>query len=171
VVALLSAAGGLWFLRNFQSDLYLQHFGPLLRPHELEGQSLPGAFYFLLGAAVVAALFPIDTARYAVECLALADPMAAWAGQSIRSPKITASASLVGCLACFLTAFGTGYFMLREETIANVDDNRPPWYVISAAGALACTIAEALPLGNDNLTIPIVTALVVEVVTRFLQRR
>jgi dolichol kinase len=171
VAALLSAAGGLWCLRNYHADVYLQHFGPLLRPHELEATALPGAFYFLLGAAIVAALFPIATARYAVECLALADPMAAWAGQSIRSPKITASASLIGCLACFGTAFGIGYFMLPGETTAmnDDDDDRPPWFILSAAGALACSIAEALPWGNDNLTIPVATALVVEVVTR-LQR-
>ena len=29
-------------------------------------------------------------------------------------------------------------------------------------GALACTVAEGLPFGNDNLNIPILTALVVD---------
>lgn len=37
------------------NDLYLRLVGPLLRPHELNG--LPGAFWFLVGAATAIALF------------------------------------------------------------------------------------------------------------------
>lgn len=41
-------------------DLYLRLLGPLLRPHEIRG--LPGAFWFMLGAAGAVALFPTDVA-------------------------------------------------------------------------------------------------------------
>jgi dolichol kinase len=151
IAALLMAVAGMWYLRTYQSDTYLQHFGPLLRPHELEDGQLPGAFYFLLGTAVTVALFPIPTARYAVECLALADPVAAWVGQSISSPKLTKSASAAGCIACFITAWSIGYVML---------DPSSRWGI--TAGALACCLAEALPFGNDNLTIPLITSLAVQ---------
>ena len=42
------------------NDLYLRLVGPLLRPHEIRG--LPGAFWFMLGAAIAVALFPRDVA-------------------------------------------------------------------------------------------------------------
>jgi dolichol kinase len=35
-------------------------------------------------------------------------------------------------------------------------------YTTVTLGALACTVAEALPYGNDNLNIPLLTALVVD---------
>jgi dolichol kinase len=156
VAALLAASSALWFVRTYHSDLYLQNFGPLLRPSELKEHCLPGAFYFLMGAAITAALFPITSARYAVECLSIADPMAAWVGQSIESPKVTASASVIGCIACFLVAWGIGYVMLNDS------DTDVHIFIITA-GALVCSFAEALPIGNDNLTIPIATAFAVEI--------
>lgn len=42
------------------NDVYLSVLGPLLRPHEVRG--LPGAFWFVLGAAVTVAVFPKDIA-------------------------------------------------------------------------------------------------------------
>lgn len=153
-VALVAASAAIWYLRHYQSDTYLQHFGPLLRPHELEegGRCLPGAFYFLLGTALTVALFPVQTARHAVECLSLADPIAAWAGQAISSHKLTQSASLSGCTACFVSAWCIGYVMLDSSFSL----------LCITVSAMACCLAEALPIGNDNLTIPIITAFAVE---------
>lgn len=42
-------------------ELYLRLMGPLLRPDEIRG-ALPGAWWFLLGSAVVVAIFPRDVA-------------------------------------------------------------------------------------------------------------
>lgn len=42
-------------------DIYLHLIGPLLRPKEIRGE-LPGAFWFLLGAAGAVAIFPRDVA-------------------------------------------------------------------------------------------------------------
>lgn len=160
IVALFMAVAGMWYFRTYHSDSFMQYFGALLRPHELEGGRLPGAFYFLLGTAATIVVFPIQTARYAVECLSLADPVAAWAGQSIASPKVAKSASLAGCVACFVTAWSIGYCMLDDFSPQGV-----------AAGALACCFAEALPVGNDNLTIPIITSIVVQLVRSYMERR
>jgi dolichol kinase len=127
---------------------------------------LPGAFFFLLGTIVAATLFPMPIARYAVECLSLADPIAAWVGQSISSPKLLpnqSTASVAGSLACFATSWLLGYFMLIQWAERG-DDDAPIAISIPCVtlSALACCLAEALPIINDNLSIPIVTALAVD---------
>jgi dolichol kinase len=163
--ALVVGAAGIAYVRHFKSDLYLQNFGPLLRPDELEGGRLPGAFYFLVGTALAVTLFPMNTARYAVECLAWADPIAAWAGRSIPSPKFHKSASLAGCLACFATAWIIGWIMIQKGDVddGGRDDETTADMFQITLGALACCVAEALPFGNDNLLIPLITAAAVSI--------
>jgi dolichol kinase len=165
-VALAVAIVGVWGLCRHRRGwrYYKQYFGPLLRPDELVPGRLPGAFYFLVGTLCTILLVPsheMNTARYAVECLALADPMAAWVGTSIRSPKIFGwpSASLAGSTACFVVAWMIGYVYLMDHTVTLSSS-----VARITIGALACTIAEALGLGNDNLSIPILTATAVEYV-------
>jgi dolichol kinase len=152
-------AVGMFLVQTYFPTQFRQTFGPLLRPAELDGsQRLPGAFYFLLGTALTVALVDDWTiARYAVECLAMADPMASWIGSTIRSPKVLGlqGSSVSGCLACFGTAWLLGWLMLSTTTTNG-------FYTTVTLGALACTIAEALPYGNDNLNIPLLTALVVD---------
>lgn len=138
---------------------------------------LPGAFWFLVGAAVTVLLVPMTTARYAVECLALADPAAAYIGQSVPSSRrLTKTATVAGSAACFVTACAVGgAFLLPQPSYdatttatANADATTFSFsaLVVVLAGAAACTAAEAAPFGNDNLTIPVVTALTVELVRR-----
>jgi dolichol kinase len=159
----------MYVAKTFFFEAFLEAFGGLLRPKETSGEVLPGAFYFLIGIAiVVSGLVTTDMriARYAVECLALADPMASWIGSTIPSPKLTIAtdknggtrtSSLSGCLACFGTALGVGWWMLASH---DDDSMFAPFTLV--AGALACTIAEGLPFGNDNLNIPVITAFVVD---------
>jgi dolichol kinase len=142
---------------------------------------LPGAFYFLLGTTITAILFPIHVARYSVLCLSLADPMAAYVGQlipsrrldqiiihsplPIQNVRIVTNATLSGCMACFITAWSIGYIQLillsPSETSATL--------IAITVGAISCCIAEAIPviplLGNDNVQIPILTALMVTIVS------
>lgn len=162
IVLLLVAATGMYVLRFYFYEVFLQAFGPLLRPSEKQDGVLPGAFYFLLGTGLSVWIFSSDSnddsgvdmtiPRYAVECLALADPMASWIGSSVRSPKLSRSSSLAGCLACFGTAWVVGWLMLDQD------------FMTITWGALACTIAEGLlPWGNDNLTIPLLAAFAVDV--------
>jgi dolichol kinase len=143
-------------------EWFMETFGPLLRPEELRAGTLPGAFYFLVGTAITASLVDLSIARYAVECLAMADPMASLVGSTIPSPQLFKGSSLSGCTACFGTAYLVGVVMLLNWS--NNDDNHDDTaysQLTLLLGALACTIAEAIPIGNDNLNIPIVTALVV----------
>jgi dolichol kinase len=150
-VLLFVAAAGMFLLQHYVPDHFRQAFGPLLRPDELSGKALPGAFYFLVGTAMTVVLVDDWTiVRYAVECLALADPVASWIGSSIRSPALNQGSSVSGCLACFATAWMVGWLMLEDATP-----------ILLTVGAVVCTVAEALPYGNDNLTIPIATSMTV----------
>lgn len=147
----LFGAVGMYSLFKFWPDEFRRIFGELLRKEEFEGVQLPGAFYFLLGTATTVAVSKdIKTARYAVECLAIADPLASWVGSNIPSPKLNANSSLSGCLACFAGAWCVGYLMLTHDL-----------FVLSI-GALVCMMAEAMDIGNDNLNIPVLTALAIE---------
>lgn len=148
---LLIAAIGMCISQRYFLPQFQATFGPLLRPQELSGENLPGAFYFLLGTAITVGLVDMEIARYAVECLAIADPVASWIGSSIPSTKLSASASVSGCFGCFASALLVGWIMLPRGSVGT-------W----SLGALACTLAEALPYGNDNFNIPVITALVVQ---------
>lgn len=140
------------YVRFFHDAWYRTKFHSLLRPYELQYGVLPGAFYFLLGCWSVAAVFSLEIARYSVLCLTYADPMAAWVGSHVYSNvKITKSASLFGCLACFLTALIVGLLTLPTSNVR-----------VAIVGAVACTIAEALPYTNDNVMIPIATAAAIQ---------
>ena len=162
LILLMIGSIGMYVAKTFFFESFLEAFGGLLRPKESSGEVLPGAFYFLVGTAiVVSGLVTNDmgTARYAVECLALADPMASYVGSTIPSPKFTLTkadgetrtSSLSGCMSCFVIALGVGWWMLGGENVTTL-----------VAGAVACTIAEGLPFGNDNLNIPVITAFVVD---------
>lgn len=154
VAGLLLGAAGMAYFRFLHPEQFVEAVGPLLRPEELEPNRLPGAFYFLIGTAMTALSFDLSTTRYAVECLALADPMAAFVGKTISSPRLNQSASVAGSLGCFATSWLCGYFMLPDLNVVRI-----------TCGALACTIAEALPFGNDNITIPLATAAIVTLFT------
>ncbi|CAB9514095.1 Cytidylyltransferase family [Seminavis robusta] len=147
-------AVGMAYIRFYHPDKFMEAFGPLLRPEELEASKLPGAFYFLIGSSLTATIFDLPIARYAVECLAIADPMAAFVGKSVPSPKLNQSASVAGCFACFITSLIVGYLMIEDASLFQL-----------SMGALGCTLAEAMPFGNDNLTIPLMTAVAVTCVS------
>ena len=143
-------AGGMYILHQYYPSHFQKAFGGLLRPNE--SVELPGAFWFLAGTAATVWLVDDWTiVRYAVECLALADPMASYVGSTMPSKKINSGSSITGCAACFGTAWMVGQWMLPD-----------PSYHRLLVGALACTIAEASTFGNDNLNIPILTALAVK---------
>ena len=161
IVALSIGAIGFLVARTYYQAWFYSTFGPLLRPNELNGNVLPGAFYFLIGtviSALIAGENQLYLARYAVECLAIADPVASYVGSTISSPNICKGSSVSGSTACFITAVLVGIVMLGYN---GTDNNNDISWTQLLLGALSCTIAEALPYGNDNLNIPIATTLAV----------
>ena len=150
IVALWLSSFLLASLVYMYPQFYLETFRPLLRSHELKKNALPGAFYFLVGTGVATTCFDMNVARYSLLCLSWADPMAAWVGQSIKSPMITQGSSVAGCIGCFLSAWIIGCLMLED------------WLRITI-GAAMCTISEAFPIGDDNFVIPVATAIAVSV--------
>ena len=162
---LLVATIGLYILHRYYFDVFRQAFGAILRPAEVQRQRLPGALYFVLGTLVTMILLQLSSTnedenwmilRYAIECLSLADPMASWVGSSVQSPRLSKGSSLAGCLACFGTALAIGYLRLIRATNDGSTGTIP---VI--VGAIGCTLAEAIPFADDNLTIPVSISMVV----------
>ena len=157
VAALTVGFGGIWGVRFYQHGLYIKLFGPLLRPQELpKDGALPGAFWFLCGTLCCILWFPMPIARYAVACVSWADPMAAWVGKSLPSPRIHSSATVAGCVASLGTAviLGVVWFDLS--------------WPAAIVGGMACSAAEAVPAWNDNFSIPLATALAVVGATSWL---
>lgn len=152
IILLLLGAVGMYVAQTYALTWFQQAFGELLRKDELSGKQLPGAFYFLLGTGLTILIASdMDIVRYAVESLAIADPMASFVGSTIPSPKVCPGSSMSGCIACFGTAWIVGIVMLPMVSQSTL-----------LIGALACTIAEASPYGNDNMNIPLFTAIMVD---------
>jgi dolichol kinase len=154
VIALLAGCAAIYYARVYQPQLFVQYFGSLMRDDERQpnNNKLPGAFWFLLGTAITFGCFEDRIGRYAVECLAWADPMASWIGSAVHSPRINASTTVAGSCACFLTCVVIGVCYL--ESVGQI-----------IAGSVACCLAEASLSANDNLTIPIMAALAVSLIS------
>ena len=141
-----------------------QQFGSMMRPAELPDKNgivkqYPGSLHVLIGILLTeVCVQDLQIGRYAVECLAICDPMASWIGQSIPSRKLAPGTSISGVLACFLSSILLGYIMLDQE---DQDTTIRIWM-----GASVCTFAEALTIVNDNISIPLATGLVVEFLTK-----
>jgi dolichol kinase len=121
--------------------------GPYLRPAERRGPVL--AVHFLTGTGVLlAAVAPRPIAATALAYLVLGDAAAALVGRRLGRSRWGAK-SLEGSLACFLVCVGIGALTLPQHPVAIV------------GGALAATLAEALPVPvDDNLSVPLVGAAV-----------
>jgi dolichol kinase len=150
VMLLFFSAALFLYLELYQRQFFLKYFGAFLRPSELNGRQWSGAFFFLLGTAVTAWLYPVETARFALQCLSTVDPVAGFVGRNIPSRQINASTTLAGSLAGFATACVIGYCYMGNA-----------WRKI-LVGALTCVVVEASPYGNDNFLIPVLTSLIME---------
>jgi dolichol kinase len=160
VIMLFASAALFYYLEIYERKLFLKYFGAFLRPAEISGHYRSGAFYFLLGTAFTAALVPVTTARFALQCLATVDPVASFVGRSIPSRNINASTTVAGSLAGLVTACMIGYVYLSDSAFM-----RSKIFI----GALTCCIVEASPYGNDNFMIPVLTSLVMEAATMLLK--
>lgn len=132
-------------------------FGPLMRETELPETGtdviLNGATCVLVGALLLALIFPLRVAVPVLTMTMLADAAAALVGRGLgRHPWGRLSATVEGSAAFVLTGVTV---MALFPALA---------FVPAAASVLAAAIVEALPLPvNDNIRVPLVAAAVLAV--------
>jgi dolichol kinase len=137
-------------LRGF----FLRLFKSLIRSHEEE--HLLGSTYFMIAALLCVLAFDEQIAIAALTFLIIGDTMAAIIGKRFGRPRYWGK-SFQGSFACFISCLIIGAALL---------DNT--WVIL--IGALTATIAEALPVPmDDNMRVPIVSGLTMQLVAHFLQ--
>lgn len=130
-------------------------FGPLMRQDELPetgaGIRLNGATCVLVGAALMALLFPLRVAVPILVMTMIADAAAALIGRRLgRHPWGSLPATVEGTLAFVVTGLA---IMVWFPSVA---------YGPAAAGVVVGAVVELLPLPlNDNIRVPVAAALVV----------
>uniref|UniRef100_A0AAV1UK86 Phosphatidate cytidylyltransferase n=1 Tax=Peronospora matthiolae TaxID=2874970 RepID=A0AAV1UK86_9STRA len=155
---------------------YLQRFRRLLRPHEVAGTTLPGAYYFLLGSAFSLALFQLRIARLAILHVSVGDPAAAFFGTLYGRHKLATVVgklggrkSLEGSIGCCgVAAIATfTVFIIERDFYFDISEDEG---TAVAAGIIAAA-AEMLNVGgwDDNLTFPLLSGTFLQLtVSRFL---
>jgi dolichol kinase len=137
-------------LRQF----FLRLFRSLIRSHEEE--HLLGSTYFMIAALLSVLAFDKLIAIAALTFLIIGDTAAAIVGKKYGKPTYWGK-SIQGSLGCFLSCLIIGALLL---------DN--PWVILT--GAFTAAVAEALPVPmDDNMRVPILSGLVMQLVANFLQ--
>ena len=136
-------------LRGF----FLRFFRSLIRSHEEE--HLLGSTYFMIAALLSVLAFDKPIAIAALTFLIFGDTVAAVFGKRFGKPTYWGK-SFEGSLACFVSCLIIGAALLSN-----------PWVIVT--GALAAAVAEALPIPmDDNMRVPIVSGLVMQIVAHYL---
>ncbi|MCK9556827.1 MAG: SEC59/DGK1/VTE5 family protein [Candidatus Cloacimonetes bacterium] len=153
VVSLVIEFNRFW-QRSFRKTFH-RLFGMILRRHELK--DFTGATYLLVSSLLCVAFFDERIAAASIAFLSIGDTFAALIGMNFGKRKfLRNNKSLEGSLACFVTCAVFGLWWLAN-----------PWLAI--IGALTATAAElsSVPL-DDNIKIPLSSALVMTVVSLFI---
>ena len=141
-------------LRNRRLNaLFLKHLRRLLRKQE---RAYPlGATYYVVAAMICVLVFDRTIAIAALAFLVIGDTFAALVGNHFGKPRFQGK-SIEGSLACFASCWLVGSLFPLDQ-------------VVVIAGALAATLAEAVPLPvDDNFRIPLLSGLVMQVVTNVM---
>ncbi|CAM9269810.1 unnamed protein product [Discosporangium mesarthrocarpum] len=163
VTVIVISCSGLVVLHGLRShhkavnDAYIRLMAPLLRPHEVHG--LPGAFWFLLGAAVAVALFPKPVALQSILHLSLGDPAASLVGISLGSSSrvLARGKSIAGLMAAFVACTLASLSLFLSLLGPG---QRGPVIILAGMGGVSGALGEALPLGmDDNFSMPVVSGL------------
>jgi len=158
-------------LRNPQVREFLARtYASILRPKELQG-AIPGAFFFLLGVGLagLAVTLSIEYGGNAEEqamiawrlgllYLSLGDPIAAIVGTyvSSRQREKTPGKTWYGSLACFITCA----LCTLGETSLHMSDRlamNHELILLVVVGGFIGMFAERFSIGDDNLSIPLLS--------------
>lgn len=104
-----------------------------------------GAMFFYIGCTLTFIFFPFAIASAACAMLAVGDSLSTLIGKKFGKHRIGRK-TFEGSAACFFGSLLAGIFFVSP--------------FLSFAGALASSATELFPKINDNLTIPIVSGLV-----------
>ena len=141
---------------NLIQQLYIQHFGRLLRDHERNIKCIPGAFWFLLGTTITLYSYKIDIARTCLLCLSFGDPIASFSGIKIKGPKLQlkyGTKSLVGCFCCFLTC------AMVSTVSMDIKHDQNIWFITGFVATMM-EVSSGITGIDDNILIPIGTGLI-----------
>lgn len=157
---LLSLANCLFYILHISrakskliQKYYIENFGPLLREHERNVHSIPGAFWFLLGVSILTWSFSMDIVRTSLLCLSFGDPVASTIGMFIGGPKIQfkhGAKSLVGCGACFVTCVIISMLCMGSKY------GKSTWILTGSIATLMESLSGIIGV-DDNILIPLGT--------------
>lgn len=131
-------------------------FGRMIRDHERNGD-FTGAVYILGSACVTVALYSKPVAIAALAFIIVGDAFAAVIGRRFGRTRLGSRKTLEGSLGCLFGTCLVAFFA--------------PGVPLSVAliGAVAATAAEAYPFGiDDNVTVPVLSGLVMTLISRGL---
>ena len=127
---------------------------PIIRTHELEGD-FTGAFYILGSFCLTIFLFDKPLAIAAIAFIIVGDTFAALIGRKFGKHKFR-SKSVEGSLGCFVGA----------SIVAFLTPDLP--LTVGVIGALVATVTEAVSFNiDDNVSVPLVSGLVMHIVIKF----
>jgi dolichol kinase len=131
------------------NKLLFRFFAPALRPEEW--WHITGASYVLWGATATAFCFPLKVSVAALIFLALGDAASGVVGNYYNS-RVTKSLRLYRSVACFFAC-------LAAASVAYYSGLGLSLYVLTV-GAISATVVESASLlVNDNISVPLVSAL------------
>ena len=147
-----------WHIRNQEKKLSRfmhrveSRFRDFALGFEREGVRNPftGAMLFYAGFTLSFLLFPLPIASASCAMLAVGDSLSTIVGIKFGRHKI-GKKSLEGSLACFIFSFAAGSFFVNP--------------FLALVGAAAASLIELFPRIDDNLTIPLISGLVMLLLT------
>ncbi len=164
-----------WDSARIESPKYRHHFLKLFGSHlrDSEVSRHTGGTYLLTSSVVVIAVFSKEIAYLAISYLVIGDTFAAFVGLSMGRRKFVRSKkSLEGFIGAFVSCsvWGLLSYFLFLKRVFSYDCAHPELAVILIIlGALVASVVESVDLHiNDNISIPILSALAMTVIYMFI---
>lgn len=131
-------------------------FGRMIRPHEQKGD-FSGAAYILTTVCATVALFDKPIAIAAIAFIIVGDTLAALIGRKFGRRRFFGGKSLEGSAACLAGTLVVAFLTPGLDL------------TVAVIGAVVAAVVEALPFGiDDNVTVPILSGLVMTLTARIL---
>jgi phytol kinase len=180
-VATLVALTFVIMLALANTERFSGFFAAMARPEDLENNSVRGPFWYAVSITLLTAIFTFTgyhefyfVAAAAIHIMMFGDGMSAPIGMkygqnstrevfgSKRSIPGTLSVFFFGFLGVLLACWWFGIFSMVDPVFTN--GGNILWFeifVLSLVGAVTATIVELVsPKGTDNVTLPLITCLV-----------